>query len=45
MQSTIYKDVDKAVSNDSTPHIHPEDDSRLGWGEEASRVYESTKER
>ncbi|EIM19351.1 hypothetical protein WALSEDRAFT_34123 [Wallemia mellicola CBS 633.66] len=45
MQSTIYKDVDKAVSNDSTPHTQPEVDSRLGWGEEASRVYESTKER
>ena len=45
MQSTIYKDVDKTVSNDSTPHTQPEVDSRLGWGEEASRVYESTKER
>ncbi|TIA81118.1 hypothetical protein E3P98_02227 [Wallemia ichthyophaga] len=49
MQSGVYKDVDKglaACENTCTASFSPHEDmARPGWGEEASRVYESTKER
>ena len=45
MQSAVYKDVNKAGNYDSKAASPAEEMARPGWGEEASRVYESTKER